>query len=209
MFPILTRARVVFALALLLAAPAAAAETPTQTLKRLNDKITRLLSRKTKPGTPADKKVREEVKKLVNSLLDYEELARLSLGKHWRERSEKQRAEFVALLRDLIERNYVKQLRGNLGYKLEYGKETVNGDNAEVKTTITVTKNNRPTRIEIDYKLRRQDGRWMVYDVITDDVSIVKNYRSQFNRIIKKESYDALVKKMRRKLEEESDAKTS
>jgi phospholipid transport system substrate-binding protein len=206
---ILSRARVVLALALLLAAPAAAAEPPTQTLKRLNDKITRLLARKTKPGTPADKKVRDEVKKLVNSLLDYEELAKLSLGKHWKERSEKQRAEFVALLRDLIERNYVKQLRGNLGYKLEYGKETVNGDEAEVKTTITVTKNSRPTRIQIDYKLRRQDGRWMVYDVITDEVSIVKNYRSQFNRIIKKESYDALVKKMRRKLEEESDAKAS
>jgi phospholipid transport system substrate-binding protein len=205
----LTRTRILVAAALLMAAPATAgADTPTQTLKRLNDKVTKLLNKKTKPGTPADKKNREEVKKLVNTLLDYPELAKLSLGKHWAERTEKQRNEFTALLRDLIERNYVKQLKGNLGYKLEYGKETVNGDQAEVKTTITITKNDRPTEIQIDYKLRKQDGRWMVYDVITDDVSIVKNYRSQFNRIIKRESYDALVKKMRRKLDEDG-SKTS
>jgi phospholipid transport system substrate-binding protein len=198
------------ALAVLLAVPSGArAETATQTLKRINDKVTKLLGKKTKAGTPADKKVKDEVKKAVNALLDYPELAKQSLGKHWQERTEKQRTEFVGLLRDLIERNYVKQLRGNLGYKLSYGKETTSGDTAQVATTITVTKNDRPTNIQIDYKLRRQDGRWMVYDVVTDEVSIVKNYRSQFNRIIKKESYEALVKKMRRKLDDETDTKSS
>ena len=205
----LTRTRFLVAAAFLLAAPGVShAETPTQTLRRINDKVTKLLGKKTKAGTPADKKNKEDVKKAINTLLDYPELAKQSLGKHWKERTEKQRAEFVTLLRDLIERNYVKQLKGNLGYKLEYGKETVSEDQAEVKTTITVTKNGRPSEIQIDYKLRKEDGRWMVYDVITDDVSIVKNYRSQFNRIIKRESYEALVKKMRRKLDEDG-SKTS
>jgi phospholipid transport system substrate-binding protein len=188
--------------ALLLATGAAAAETPTQTLKRVNARINKLLAQKPKAGSAADKRVKDDVKKAVNALLDFQELARLSLGKHWTERSEKERAEFTGILRDLIERNYVKQLRSNLDYKLDYKSEQASGETALVKTAVKVEKNGRVTEVLIDYKLRKGKGGWMVYDVVTDEVSIVDNYRSQFNRIIRKESYEALVKKMRRKLDE-------
>ncbi len=186
----------------LLASAPAAAQTPIQTLKSLQGKINKLLAQKTKAGSAAEKKNKDEVKKLVNSLLDFPELARLSLAKHWEGRSEKERTEFTGILKDLIERNYVKQLRSNLDYKLDYKTEKVTGDSALVQTIVKVEKNKRVTEIQIDYKLRKVKGTWMVFDVITDEVSIVQNYRSQFNRIIRKESYEALVKKMKRKLEE-------
>lgn len=180
-----------------------AAEGPMQSLRKTHAKITALLGQKFKPGSSQEKKNREEVKKAVNAFLDYGELAKLALGKHWEARSEKERTEFVSILRDLIERNYIKQLRSNADYKLEYKQEKITGDTALVKTVIKVEKNGRITDISIDYKMRKVGKNWMVFDVITDEVSLVSNYRSQFNRIIKRESYEALVKKMKQKLKEE------
>jgi phospholipid transport system substrate-binding protein len=188
---------------LLLTAPARA-ETPKQTLQRINAKINKLLRQKPAKGSAAEKKMKAEVKKTVNALLDFNELARLSLNKHWKDRSEKEHTEFVSILQDLIERNYVKQLRSNLDYKLAYRSENVEGDQAHVDTVVSVEKKGRVTEVQIGYKMRKSAKGWMVWDVITDEVSIVSNYRSQFNRIIRKESYDALVKKMKRKLEETS-----
>jgi phospholipid transport system substrate-binding protein len=184
------------------------AESPIQVLKRTNEKVVKLLEKKTKPGSAEEKRVKEETKKLVNSFLDYHELAKRALAKHWEKRTEKERAEFVSLLRDLIERNYVKQLKSNLGYKIDYRKETVDGDEAKVETVVKVEKKGKVTEIAIEYEMRKTASGWMVYDVVTDEVSIVKNYRSQFNRIIKRESYEALVKKMRKKIEE-TDAPSS
>jgi phospholipid transport system substrate-binding protein len=180
------------------------AESPTQAIKRTHARINRLLSKKTRPGTPADKRVKEQVTQQVNAFLDFEELARRALGRHWAARTEAERKEFVGILRELIERNYVKQLRTNLGYKIEYRKESTEGDKAKVLTAVKVKKNRRTTEIIIEYKMRKANSGWMVYDVVTDEVSIVRNYRSQFNRIIRKESYEALVKKMRDKLAEKS-----
>jgi phospholipid transport system substrate-binding protein len=190
------------ALYLLFAPLPASAQTPVQTLKTLHLRMNKLLAQKHKDGSAAAKKNKEEVKKVVNTLLDFPELARLSLAKHWEGRNEKERAEFTGILKDLIERNYIKQLRSNLDYKLEYKGEKVTGESALVQTVVKVEKKGRVTEIQIDYKMRKVKGAWMVFDVSTDEVSIVQNYRSQFNRIIRKESYEALVKKMKRKLEE-------
>jgi phospholipid transport system substrate-binding protein len=180
------------------------AEGPVQMLKRTHKTINRLLKEKATPGSALEKKNKEKMKKTINAFLDFSELAKLSLGKHWDARSEKERDEFVEILKDLIERNYIKQLKNNLGYKLEYKNEKVIGDSALVATVVRVEKDGRTTEVSIDYQMRKTSKGWMVYDVITDEVSIVKNYRSQFNRIIRKDSYQALVKKMQQKLHEES-----
>jgi phospholipid transport system substrate-binding protein len=196
-------AALVAAAPLLTVGAPARAESPKQTIQRINNKITKLLRQKVKKGSAAEKKMKDDVKKAVNTLLDFEELARLALHKHWKERSDKERTEFVNILKDLIERNYVKQLRSNLNYKLEYRAEKSKGEKGLVDTAVKVEKNGRVTEILITYLMKKsKDGAWVVYDVVTDEVSIVNNYRSQFNRIIRKESYDALVKKMKRKLEE-------
>jgi len=180
------------------------AESPTQVLKRTHRRINQLLARTVKAGTPAEKTLKDQIKKQINTFLDFTELARRALARHWEARTEAERKEFVSILQDLIERSYTKQLRSNLAYKLEYGKESQEGDTASVVTTVKVVKNKRTTAIVIEYKMRKAGGGWMVYDVVTDDVSIVRNYRSQFNRIIRRESYEALVKKMRDKLQETS-----
>ena len=180
------------------------AEGPTQAIQRTHGRINRLLSKRVRTGSAEDKRIREQVKREVNAFLDFEELAKLALGRHWTARTAKEQKEFVDILRQVIERSYVKQLRSNQDYKLEYRKESLQGKTASVLTAVKVVKNRRTTEILIEYKLRRTPSGWMVYDVITDDVSIVKNYRSSFNRIIRKESYDALVKKMRDKLQETS-----
>ncbi|MCC6749502.1 MAG: ABC transporter substrate-binding protein [Deltaproteobacteria bacterium] len=196
-------------LALLLSLPAllwtgralALADGPTQALRRTNTQISALLRKKVRGGSEQEKQVKRKLKETVNSFLDFEELARLALGRHWEGRTPKQRAEFVGILRELIERSYLKQIRGNLDYKLDYRGEQITGDSAHVHTVAKVVKDGRAEEVSIDYKMRRVQGTWLVFDVVTDDVSIVRNYKSQFNRIIVRESYDALVKKMRRKLE--------
>lgn len=182
----------------------AAAQTPTNMLRKTHARINKLLKKKVAKGSADDARIKTAITKEVNAFLDFAELARLSLGKHWAKRTEAEQQEFTQILKDLIERNYVKQLRSNLGYKLEYRTEKISGDAALVSTAVKVKKKNRTSEILIDYKLRKTSGKWMAFDVITDEVSVVKNYRSQFNRIIRKNSYEHLVKKMRSKLEDKS-----
>lgn len=184
------------------AAPASAVAdgAAATTIRRANQSINSLLKRKVDKGTRAEKDVKERLSKALTSFIDFEALAQRSLGPHWESRTPAERAEFVGILRDLIEHNYVRTLRDNLGYKLEYRDEDIEGDTAKVKTVVKVTKNGRTEEISIDYDMRRTKNGWRVVDVITDDVSIVRNYRSQFNRIIRKDSYQTLVKKMRDKL---------
>lgn len=172
----------------------ALADSPMKAIKQTNARIDKLLAKKKSAKTD------QQLKAEVNKFLDFRELARRSLGKHWKTRSADERKEFVSILRQLIEHNYLKQARKNTGQKVDYRGEKVRGKKAKVTTAIKVKKKRRMQEVLVVYKLRKKDGRWVVYDVITDDVSIVRNYRSQFYRIIKKKSYEHLVKKMRKKL---------
>ena len=173
---------------------------PTKTIRSTNRTIHSLLKKRFSKGTPAETKVKERLSRAVNGFLDFEELARRSLGRHWEKRTPAERTEFIGILRDLIRRNYVRQLRDNLAYKLEYQGQTVDGDKAHVKTVVKVKKNGRTEEVAVEYKMHRTKRGWKVVDVITDEVSIVRNYRSQFNRIIRRNSYETLVKKMKNKL---------
>src|SRR5205814_2984203 len=103
-------------------------------------------------------------------------------------------------LRELIERNYVKQLRTNLDYQVLYNNEEVKENEATVSTTVKVKTQGKATDADIVYRLRRDGDRWVVWDVITDESSMVRNYRSQFAKIISEKSYDELIKKMKSKL---------
>jgi phospholipid transport system substrate-binding protein len=187
----------------LIAAPALASATgPMATLKQKNGDLDRVLRQKTDPGSPAEKKQKDEIKSLAGTLLDYGELARRSLAAHWEKLSGAQQSEFVSTLRELIERNYVKQLRSNLEYQVVYKNEQIDGEEATVNTVVKVKTEGKTTDAEIVYKLRKVAEKWLVYDVVTDEVSLVRNYRSQFNKIITEKSYDELIKKMKSKLSE-------
>ena len=197
-----------------LAAPASNAAAPLSAmtqLKQSNDRLDKLLKTKRDGDDPAAK---QEMKSIVNGLLDYDELARLSLAMHWTEITPAQQKDFVATLRELIEKNYLKQLRSNLDYEVGYLGESTEGATATVKTLVKVRTKGKSTDMPIEYKMKRAGAagaeRWLVFDIITDEVSMVKNYKQQFNRIINTEHFDGLLKKMRNKIADvDKDAGTS
>lgn len=180
-----------------LAAPAAPTDGgPLARIKQTNERVSRILKSKT-GDTPA---ARAEMATIVNGLLDYDEVARRSLAQHWETLSAAQRKEFVETLRQLIEKNYEKQLRTHLDYAVAYNGQEVDDAQATVSTTVKVHTKGKSTETNIDYKLRKADTRWLVWDVITDDVSMVRNYRDQFNKIIAKDSFSGLLQKMRKRI---------
>ncbi|HEX9100908.1 MAG TPA: ABC transporter substrate-binding protein [Polyangia bacterium] len=175
---------------------------PMATLKQKNGDVDKLLRQRVDKGTPAEDKQKDEIKRLAGTLLDYDELAQKSLSAHWEKLTSPQRNEFVSTLRELIERNYVKQLRTNLDYQVQYRGEENGGDQATVTTIVKVKSAGKKTDAEIIYKMKKAGDGWRVWDVITDEISLVKNYRTQFNKIITEQSYDALIKKMKSKLKD-------
>jgi phospholipid transport system substrate-binding protein len=172
------------------------------TLKQKNSDVDKLLRQKVEKGSPAEQKQKDEIKKMAATLLDYDELAQKSLTGHWDKLTPAQRTEFVATLRELIERNYVRQLRTNLDYQVQYKGEEAEENQATVTTVVKVKSAGKSTDAEIIYKMKKDPDGWRVWDVITDEVSLVKNYRTQFNKIITEQSYDALIKKMKSKLKD-------
>ncbi len=177
---------------------------PMATLKQKNSEVDKLLREHPAKGSAAETKQKDQIKQLAATLLDYDELAKRALAAHWDELKPAQRTEFVATLRELIERNYTKQLRNNLDYQVQYKGEEVDGDSAVVTTTVKVKTQGKSSDAEIVYKLRKTPDGWRVWDIITDESSLVRNYKSEFNKIITEQSYEALLKKMKSKLAEQS-----
>jgi phospholipid transport system substrate-binding protein len=125
-------------------------------------------------------------------------MARRSLATHWAKRTPEERKEFVPLFSDLLERTYMKKVEDYSGEKVLYEGETQDGDYAVVKVKI-VTKKNKD--ISVEYRLKKEGNNWLVYDVSILGVSLVNNYRTQFNSIISQSSYENLVKKLKEKVE--------
>jgi phospholipid transport system substrate-binding protein len=173
---------------------------PRKFLRSTNQEINKILKKKAKPNSPQAKKKEETIKKLIRKFMDFKELSQRSLDKYWNKISKEEQDAFVSLLGALIEQNYISQLKSHLKYEITYDAEKVNGKKATVFTTVHIRSKGRHSFIKVNYKMHLKKKRWMVYDVITDGVSLVSNYRSQFRRIIKRESYEGLVKRMKEKL---------
>jgi len=139
----------------------------------------------------------ERLSAAIGQLLDYDELARRSLSRHWDRHSAAEQREFTDLLKQLVERSYRSNLESTLGYDIRYLGAEAQGSDVLVHTSARSRTNRRRPPVAIDYALHQRDGRWQVFDVWTDGVSLVENYRSQFNRIIRREGWDALLQKMR------------
>jgi phospholipid transport system substrate-binding protein len=183
-------------------APAKLPASPLAELKKYDSALKKLFQRKAPSWSPEADAKRSELRRIVASFLDFEELSKRSLGKHWDTITPKQRSEFTATLRDLIERSYIRQVHGAPDYNLVFEKETVEGNNADVTATLHTSARGKKVDVAIEYKLMARDNRWLVYDVVTDEQSMLENYRAEFNKIINKESFDALMKRMKKKLEE-------
>jgi phospholipid transport system substrate-binding protein len=139
---------------------------------------------------------RAEIRRVAQGLFDFDEMARLTLARHWKDRSASEQTEFVRLFTDLLERSYLTTIENYAGETITFVGESVGDPYAQVRSRITT---NRLLEITIDYRLRRRDSRWTVYDVVLDGVSLVSNYRSQFNTIIRTSSFADLLTKLRTK----------
>jgi phospholipid transport system substrate-binding protein len=146
----------------------------------------------------AVERIRPELRRVAAELFDFDEMARRTLSRHWAGRSAKERAEFVTLFTDLLERSYLGRIEGYAGEKIAYLGESVDDDYAVVRSRVL----RRPRDIALDYRLHLRNGRWKVYDVLVDGVSWVSTYRSQFDRVILTSSWDELVDRLRKKQSE-------
>jgi phospholipid transport system substrate-binding protein len=123
-------------------------------------------------------------------------MAKRSLGSEWRRRSAEERKEFVKLFTDLLERAYLDQIESYNGEKFQYLTDREDNNYAQVDTKII---DNKGREFSVSYRLLNQNGDWKVYDVVIEDISLVNNYRSQFNRVLAKSPYEELVKTMKEK----------
>ena len=167
---------------------------PTDQLKASVDHVIAVLQ---DPNLKSDAKAAERraaIRQQAESEFDFNETAKRALGRHWQELSESQRKEFVSLFADLIERAYITKIEKYSGEPIVYVGESVEGDTATVRTKF-VTK--QGTEIPIDYRLFRNGDRWLVYDVLVEGVSLVANYRTQFDRILRTSGYEELVRRMK------------
>jgi len=143
-----------------------------------------------------DSKRRQALKKTIGSIFDYSEMAKRSMGKHWNQRTAAEKKQFAELFAALLESSYTNKIESYNNEKIAYIKESVDGDYAEVKSKVITVKRDEFT---LDYRLLKDNGKWMIYDVIIEGVSLVSNYRSQFNKIIVSNGYHDLVKKLQTK----------
>ncbi len=199
--PRLRRVAVLSALtfSILLAAPAVQAGPATDQLRNRVDRILQVLSdpEMTKESRTAER--RAALRRIAGEVFDFNEISRRSLGRYWQPRSPAEREEFVRLFADLLERAYVSKLELYSGEKIEYPGEVPDGDVTTVRTRI-ITKQGTP--IPVDYRMFQQGGQWRAYDALIEGVSLVANYRSQFNSVIQRSSYEDLVKTLRVKAAE-------
>ena len=139
---------------------------------------------------------RAAIRRLASDIFDIDEIARRTLGRHWKVLTGAERAEFVQAFGDLLRRSYFMKIDGQSVEKIALVGEAIDDDQAIVRTTI---KTRQGTEIPVDYHMTRRGDRWRAYDVAIAGVSLVANYRSQFERIIQKTSYQQLVKQVREK----------
>ncbi len=175
-----------------------AAESPKEAIQTTVESI---ISTIKDGGTAARKKEkRAKIQTLVRSRFDFDEMSKRTLARHWEKRTPAEKKEFTAIFSDLLVYSYLGKVEGYTDEKITYEKgKSDDGDDYAIVDTVIVTKN---VNIPINYKVMLKNGKWRVYDVVIEQVSMVSTYRTQYNKIIMGESYEELIKKMKSKLVE-------
>jgi phospholipid transport system substrate-binding protein len=180
----------------LVSVPSAFAGAAREQVQSAIEKVTAILN---DPNLKSDAKKSERVERLRQVIFpkfDFAEMAKRSLGSNWQRRTPEEQQEFVKLFRELIENSYVGNIDSYNGEKVNIVGEKQEKDFAQVNTKIV---NNKGEEFAVDYRLLQSSGDWKIYDVVIENISIVNNYRSQFNRVIAKSSFEDLLQKLRDK----------
>ena len=167
---------------------------PTQVVQSATEQVLQVIQDGQLAAPVSQERRRLEVQRIADRLFDFQEMARRTLGLHWRERTPQEQGEFVAVFRQLLGRAYVGRLENYAGEQVVYVSEQIDGDFATVRSKIVT---GRGTEVPVDYRLHQVGVRWMVYDVAVSGVSFVANYRGQFDKIIRTSSYPALVRELK------------
>jgi phospholipid transport system substrate-binding protein len=183
--------RLLAAVLMMLAVTAPAwAGAPTEQVRQYTDQVQKILE---DPALrSADK--RAAVRKVAIEIFDVNETAKRALGRHWQARTPSERDEFVQLFADLLERTYISKIDLYGGERLRYTNEAVDGDFATVRAKVVT---NKGTEVPVEARLLKRGEHWLIYDITIENVSLIGNYRTQFDRIIRTASYQELVRKLK------------
>ena len=171
----------------------AGSEITNQLKNTINKVISTLNDEALKNDLPARRAI---LRKTINAQFNYRQMVMRSLAKNWDVRSAEEQQLFIALFKSLLENSYANKLESFSNEKINYLDEVVKGEYALVKTEVV----RKATTVGVDYKLVRENGVWQVYDFVIEGVSMVRNYRAQFTKIIHKHSYEVLVQKLTDKI---------
>jgi phospholipid transport system substrate-binding protein len=173
---------------------AASAMSPLEQVRTAVDQVIEVLRQNELQGEAR----RRVLSDLVRSRFDFVIMSQRTLGQHWKKASAEEQAEFVSLFSDLLEASYIGRLEAYSGETVSYNSEKIDGNRAVVATVV----HSSNTDIPIDYRMVRKGSDWFVYDVLVEDISLIKNYRSSYGEIVRKEGYAGLFERMRKKITE-------
>ncbi|HEX6439234.1 MAG TPA: ABC transporter substrate-binding protein [Candidatus Binatia bacterium] len=169
---------------------------PTEEIRTAIDQGVQILKSAKLDNSKQRAQVIDQLREIVYTRFDFEEMAKRSLGSHWRRLNPTQQKEFVTAFTDLLETTYADKIDLYEGQQVEYTGETIDKNYAEVNTKV-IGKNRES--YSVDYRLHQAGGKWRIYDVVAENISLVNNYRSQFNRIVVNSSFEELIKRIKQK----------
>jgi phospholipid transport system substrate-binding protein len=169
---------------------------PTEEIRTAIDQGVEILKSAKLDSSKQRAQVINQLREIVYTRFDFEEMAKRSLGSHWRRLNPQQQKEFVSAFTELLETTYADKIDLYEGQQVEYIGETIDKNYAEVNTK--VIGKDRQT-YSVDYRLHQVGGKWRIYDVVAENISLVNNYRSQFNRVVVNSSFEELIKRIKQK----------
>ena len=173
------------------------ADSPTVEIKSTVDQVIQILTDPQVRGEGKKQERRKRLREVIFVRFDFQEMAQRSLGAHWQRRTREEQTEFVKIFSDLLEQTYVDKIESYNNEKFIYTNERIDGSYADVNSKMRTSKGEE---FAINYKLHCVGENWRVYDLVIENISIINNYRSQFNRILTGSTYDELISKIRAKL---------
>ena len=178
------------------------ADGPTVQIKSTVDQVIQILTNPQLQGEGKKQERRNRLREAIFVRFDFQRMAQRTLGAHWQRRTPEEQAEFIRVFGDLLEQTYVDKIESYNNEKFIYTNERIDGLYAEVGSKM---RNSKGEEFSINYKLHRAGEDWRVYDLVVENVSLVNNYRSQFNRILTNSTYDELISKIKAKLFDKRD----
>ena len=169
---------------------------PSDQVRQTADKVLLILQDPRLKAADKKKERRDQLRQVISARFDFNAMAKSSLGQHWQRRSTEEQRQFVQLFTDLLERSYADQIESFNGEKIVYGRENQDRDHAEVDTRVVT---NKGQEFSVNYKLLSAGREWKVYDVVIENISLVNNYRSQFNRVLANSSFAEFLRKLQEK----------